>query len=94
VAHQPGAKVVMRWVPGNKHADEEAKKAVRGTSSDRHIIPIECRGTIPNIKTTELQRFQNISRAEQKQPLLSPQEHTLHTKLTPQCLPQYPLNSA
>jgi ribonuclease HI len=47
VAHQPGAKVVMRWVPGNepvpdnKRADEEA---ARGASSNEHL---ECRGTIP-----------------------------------------------
>jgi ribonuclease HI len=50
VAHQPDAKVVMRWVPGhepvlgNEHAGEEGAK---GASRNEQLMPIECRGTIP-----------------------------------------------
>ncbi|KAF8499396.1 hypothetical protein JB92DRAFT_3124897 [Gautieria morchelliformis] len=62
VEKQAGAKVVMRWVPGhegvkgNKRADEGAKKAVRGETSQEWEIPIECQGTLPISRAAEFQR--------------------------------------
>jgi ribonuclease HI len=62
VEQQPGARVVMRWVPGhegiegNERADEEAKKAAKGVTSHEWEIPIECRGTMPISRAAEIQR--------------------------------------
>jgi len=48
-----GLKVELRWIPGhmgvqeNKWADEEAKKAAKGDSSDGMQLPMACRGALP-----------------------------------------------
>ncbi|KAF8514914.1 hypothetical protein JB92DRAFT_3115324 [Gautieria morchelliformis] len=62
VQQQAGAKVVMRWVPGhegvegNKRVDEEAKKAVKGETSEESQIPIECQGVLLISRAAENQR--------------------------------------
>ena len=61
---QPGVSIRMRWIPGhegvegNERADEEAKKAAAGETSEEAMIPIECRGILPISKSVEIQRFQ------------------------------------
>ena len=48
-----GLKVELRWIPGhmgvqeNKWADEEAKKAAKGDSSDGMRLPMAFRGALP-----------------------------------------------
>jgi hypothetical protein len=60
---RPGTRIVMRWVPGhegvegNERADEKAKRAARGESSEDRLIPIECSGNMPKSKAGKLQRF-------------------------------------
>jgi ribonuclease HI len=64
VGMQTGAEVIVRWTPGhkgikgNERADEEAKKAARGDSSEESQIPIECRGILPRSKAAEIQKHQ------------------------------------
>ena len=47
-----GLKVELRWIPGhmgvqeNEWADEEAKKAAMGDSSDGMQLPMACRGAL------------------------------------------------
>ena len=48
----PGIKVELRWmpghegIPGNEHADTEAKMVEWGKSSPCHQLPVACKGTI------------------------------------------------
>jgi len=49
----PGIEIILRWTPGhngiagNKWADEEAKRAAKGMSSEQSRLPTVCRGEMP-----------------------------------------------
>ncbi|KAF8522000.1 hypothetical protein JB92DRAFT_3272836 [Gautieria morchelliformis] len=55
----------MRWVlghegiEGNKRDDAEAKRAAQGHSSKEMLMPIECRGVLPNSNSADTTRRQN-----------------------------------
>jgi ribonuclease HI len=85
VATRMGAEVTVRWTPGhkgirgNERADEEAKKAARGDSSEERYVPIECRGILPRSKATELQRHHKALKHRAKETFArSPRAQVAH----------------
>ena len=53
----PGADLLLRWtlghigITGNEKVDEEAKKAVRDSSSPLHSLPATLRKALPRSKS-------------------------------------------